>query len=95
MSIKASASTRLVPVPIPDRVAVLIGSCMPAHVLQAEIEAECERREVLRFRAPLMSAVLHPDDQADHEAAFSRMARANKVLAAHDPRLVVRPAGAR
>ena len=37
----------LVPVPIPDRVAALIGACLPAHVLQAEIEADCAAREVL------------------------------------------------
>ncbi|MFF3323785.1 hypothetical protein [Streptomyces sp. NPDC002889] len=76
----------LIPVPIPDRVAVLIGSCMPAHVLQAEIEAECAAREVYRFRGPLCA-----EDRADREHALSVLARANKVLAAYNPRLTVRP----
>lgn len=72
--------------PIPDRVAVLIGSCMPAHVLQAEIEAECAAREVYRFRGPLCA-----EDRADREHALSTLARANKVLAAYNPRLTVKP----
>ncbi|MFD4143589.1 hypothetical protein OHS70_03830 [Streptomyces sp. NBC_00390] len=76
----------LIPVPIPDRVAVLIGSCMPAHVLQAEIEAECAAREVYRFRGPLCA-----EDRADREHALSTLARANKVLAAYNPRLTVKP----
>ncbi|MEU0391448.1 hypothetical protein ABZ208_01415 [Streptomyces sp. NPDC006208] len=76
----------LIPVPIPDRVAVLIGSCMPAHVLQAEIEAECAAREVHRFRGPLCA-----EDRADREHALSTLARANKVLAAYNPRLTVKP----
>ncbi|MEO3974640.1 hypothetical protein [Streptomyces sp. CAU 1734] len=76
----------LVPVPIPDRVAVLIGSCMPAHVLRAEIEAECAVREVWRFRGPLCH-----EDRADREHALAALARANKVLAAYHPRLVIGP----
>ncbi|MEU1278176.1 hypothetical protein [Streptomyces sp. NPDC005805] len=76
----------LVPVPIPDRVAVLIGSCMPPHVLNAEIEAECAAREVGRFRGPLCT-----EDRADREYALSALARANKVLAAWNPGLTVRP----
>lgn len=76
----------LIPVPIPDRVAALIGSCMPAHVLQAEIEAECAAREVYRFRGPLCA-----DDRADREQALSTLARANKVLAAYNPGLTVKP----
>lgn len=93
MSIIPSASAgepRLVPVPIPDSVASLIGNCMPAHVLQAEIEAECAHREVLRFR-PLAST----DDRADREDALARMARANKTLAAWNPRLIVKAGGPR
>jgi hypothetical protein len=73
-------------VPIPDRVAALIGSCMPSHVLQAEIEAECAAREVYRFRGPLCA-----DDRADREQALSSLARANKVLAAYNPGLTVMP----
>ncbi|MEU0393877.1 hypothetical protein ABZ208_14040 [Streptomyces sp. NPDC006208] len=93
MSIIPSASTgepRMVPVPIPDRVAVLIGGCMPAHVLQAEIEAEYAALEIGRFR-PLSS----DEDRQDREDALARMARANKVLAAYNPRLIVKAGGHR
>lgn len=76
----------LVPVPIPDRVAALIGSCMPVHILQAEIDAECAAREVSLFRGPLCT-----EDRVDRERALSVLARANKVLAAYDPRLTVGP----
>ncbi|MEU3610069.1 hypothetical protein AB0E83_32220 [Streptomyces sp. NPDC035033] len=76
----------LVPVPIPDRVAALIGSCLPAHVLQAEIEADCAAREVYRFRGPLCA-----EDRADREHALAALARANKILAKHHPSLPVRP----
>ncbi|MGW4033891.1 hypothetical protein ACWEFL_32130 [Streptomyces sp. NPDC004838] len=76
----------LIPVPIPDRVAALIGSCMPAHVLQAEIEADSAVREVNRFRGPLCH-----EDRADREHALSVLARTNKVLAAYNPRLVILP----
>ncbi|GHG31499.1 hypothetical protein ACVW0K_005910 [Streptomyces filamentosus] len=76
----------LVPVPIPDRVAALIGSCLPAHVLQAEIEADCAAREVYRFRGPLCA-----EDRADREHALAVLARANKILAKHHPSLPVRP----
>ncbi|TXS47821.1 hypothetical protein [Streptomyces sp. t39] len=79
-------ASNLVPVPIPDRVAVMIGSCMPTHVLHAEIEAECAAREVHRFRGPLCT-----EDRADREHALSALARANKVLAAYNPGLTVRP----
>ncbi|MCQ6551630.1 hypothetical protein NPS70_00205 [Streptomyces sp. C10-9-1] len=78
----------LVPVPIPDRVAVLIGSCMPAHVLNAEMEAVWAAREVGRFRGPLCT-----EDRADREHALAALARANKVLAAYNPGLTVRPGG--
>lgn len=81
------ASHLLVPVPIPDRVAALIGACVPAHVLQAEFDADCAAREVRRFRGPTLGV----EDQADREQALSDLARANKVLAAHHPGLTVRP----
>jgi hypothetical protein len=93
MSIIPSASAgepRPVAVPIPDRVAALIGSCMPIHILQAEIDAECAKREALLFR-PLA----WDEDRADRERELSRLARANKVLAAYDPRLMVHAGGAR
>jgi hypothetical protein len=83
-------ASNLVPVPIPDGVAALIGSCMPIGVLQAEIDAECAAREALRFRAPFCS-----EDLADREQALAALARANKVLAAYNPGLVVRPGGVR
>lgn len=82
-----TASHLLVPVPIPDRIAALIGSCIPPHILEAEFEAECAAREVRRFRGPRLGI----EDQADREQALSELARANKVLAAHHPRLAVRP----
>lgn len=80
----------LVPVPIPDRVAALIGSCIPPHILRAEFDAACAAREVRRFRGPLLCS----EDQADREQALAELARANKILAAHHPRLPVRPGSA-
>jgi hypothetical protein len=53
-------------VPVPDAVAMMIGTSIPLPVLQAEVDA--------------------------FEAALSRLARANKTLAKHDPRLIVRGA---
>ncbi|MFE6974898.1 hypothetical protein [Streptomyces sp. NPDC057682] len=85
-----TASHLLVPVPIPDSVAALIGSCVPARILEAEFDAECAAREVRRFRGPRLGI----EDQADREQALAELARANKVLAAHDPRLMVRPGDA-
>lgn len=82
-----TASHLLVPVPIPDRIAALIGSCIPAHILRAEFDAARAAQEVRRFRGPRLGI----EDQADREQALSELARANKVLAAHHPRLVVRP----
>ena len=77
----------LIPVPIPDRVAALIGSCMPIDILQAEIDAAA--REVNRFRAPLCT-----EDRADREHALSTLAMANKILAAYNPRLIIKPSRA-
>ncbi|WSV44248.1 hypothetical protein OG462_35165 [Streptomyces sp. NBC_01077] len=81
-----TSPSRLVPVPIPDRVAALIGSCLPLHVLQAEIDADCAAREVYRFRGPLCA-----EDRADREHALAALARANKILAKHHPKLPVMP----
>ncbi|WP_327678385.1 hypothetical protein [Streptomyces sp. NBC_00467] len=78
----------LIPVPIPDRVAALIGSCMPIDILQAEVDADCAAREANRFRGPLCN-----EDRADREHALSALARANKILAAYNPRLVIGPRG--
>ncbi|MFI9586247.1 hypothetical protein ACIHCQ_31405 [Streptomyces sp. NPDC052236] len=80
------AVSPLIPVPIPDRVAALIGSCMPIDILQAEIDAECAVREVYRFRGPLCA-----EDRADREHALSTLAMANKILAAYHPRLIIKP----
>lgn len=89
MSIIPSAAP-LVPVPVPDSVAVLIGSCMPLHVLQAEIDAECAAREVGRYR-PLACV----EDRADREQQLAVLAVANKVLAAYNPRLILKAGGPR
>ncbi|ARI51303.1 MULTISPECIES: hypothetical protein [Streptomyces] len=82
-----TASHLLVPVPIPDRVAALIGSCIPPHILEAEFEADCAAREVRRFRGPRLA----DEDRADREQALAELARANKLLSAHHPRLAVGP----
>lgn len=84
-------SSRTFPVPIPDSVAALIGSCMPLHILQAEINVDVEACEFGRFHTPVGRAQFDSEDQADREAALSRIAAANKVLAAYNPRLVLRP----
>ena len=78
----------LVPVPIPDRIAQMIGTAIPLHVLQAEFDAVRASCEVLRFRGPLCA-----EDQQDREQALAALARANKVLAKHHPQLPVRPNG--
>ena len=77
----------LVPVPVPDAVAMMIGTSIPLHVLQAEIDAVGEVREIRRLR-PLAS----DEDRQDCEAAVGRLARANKTLAAYNPKLIVRGA---
>lgn len=78
----------LAPVPIPDRIAAMIGSWIPRDVLQAEYDAVAAEREVLRFRGPLCK-----EDQADREQALAALAKANKVLAKHHPQMPVRPNG--
>ncbi|MBP2581855.1 hypothetical protein J3A78_002333 [Streptomyces sp. PvR006] len=80
---------QLVPVPIPDSVAMLIGTSIPLPVLQAEIDAFGEVREIRRLR-PLGC----DEDRQDFETALGRLARANKVLAACSPKLVVTPGSA-
>ncbi|MEU2236114.1 hypothetical protein [Streptomyces vietnamensis] len=74
---------QLVPVPIPDRVAQLIGTTIPLPVLQAEMDATFEVADICRYR-PLAS----DEDRADREAALARLARLNKTLAKHHPKLV-------
>ena len=80
---------QLVPVPVPDRIAQMIGATIPLPVLQAEIDADMEAREALRLR-PLSC----DEDRQDFEAALSRLARENKILGKYNPRLIVRAGGA-
>jgi len=87
MSIVPSASTQLVPVPIPDRVAVLIGSQLPPHVLLAEKQAECAAYIVRLCRTRQTAEA--------RECALADMARANKILATYSPRLVLKAGGPR
>lgn len=77
---------QLVPVPIPDRVASLIGGAIPIDVLQAEIDADTELREIRRLR-PLAC----DEDRADREDAIGRLAAKNKILGKYSPRLVIGP----
>lgn len=69
----------------PDAVAVLIASQMPEHVLRAEVEAENQAYNVRLCRAPQYREA--------REYALADLARANKLLAAYDPRLVVKAGG--
>lgn len=87
MSIVPSASTRLVPVPIPDSVAVLIGSQIPAHVLDAEVAAENAAYCIRLCRTPLTRVA--------REHSLADLARANKVLAAYNPGLILKAGGSR
>ncbi|MET9956685.1 hypothetical protein ABZ135_34775 [Streptomyces sp. NPDC006339] len=73
----------LVPVPIPDAVAVLIGSQVPEHVLRAEVEATNQAYNVSLCRKPEYAEA--------REYALGDLARANKTLAAYNPKLVVTP----
>ena len=75
---------QLVPVPIPDRVAVLIGSQVPEHVLRAEVEATNQ--------AHCISLCRKPEYAEAREWALSALHRANKTLAAYNPKLIVRGA---
>lgn len=73
---------------ISDAVALLSARTIPEHVLQAEIAAE---DAAARFRL-----CRTPQTREAREVALSDLARANKVLAAWNPRLIVTPkAGAR
>ncbi|MEV6547910.1 hypothetical protein AB0M57_04275 [Streptomyces sp. NPDC051597] len=80
----------MVPSIIPDRVADLISQSLPSRVQLAVKSAADAEREVRRFRWPL-----GVEDRADREDALSRLAAANKVLAAHNPGLIVRIGGVR
>ena len=76
----------LTSVPVPDAVAALIGSQMPKRVLQAEVEAVNQAYAISLCRSPQYAKA--------REHAQSALARANKTLAAFDPRLIVRAGGA-
>lgn len=71
----------------PDRVAILIGDCIPEDILQAEIAAEDAAYRVRLSRTEYTAEA--------RERALAELARANKILAAYDPRLMVRAGGAR
>ena len=74
----------LVPVPIPDAVAVLIARQIPEHVLRAEVEATNQAYNVSLCRSPRYTEA--------REWALADLARANKTLAAYNPNLIVRGA---
>lgn len=72
----------LVPVPIPDSVAVLIGRQMPKPVLEAEIAAESAAYCIRLCRGPQYREA--------REAALAELHRQNKLLAAYNPGLIVK-----
>ncbi|MFD9222052.1 hypothetical protein ACFWDI_19020 [Streptomyces sp. NPDC060064] len=80
-----SSSATPVPVPIPDRVAVLIGRQLPPHILQAEIAAENAVYNLRLCRSP--------EYREAREYCLSELAAANKILAAYNPRLIVKAGG--
>lgn len=75
----------VVPVPVPDAVALLIGSQVPAAVLHAEMIAV--------DAAACVTACRGEQYREAREYNLGRLAAANKTLAAYNPRLVVRPGG--
>lgn len=77
-------------VPVPNRVFELIQSEFPESICQAVMAAGDARREALRFR-PLAS----DEDRADREQQLAELARANKLLAAYNPGLIVKAGGPR
>ena len=74
-------------VPIPDAVAVQVGSQIPAHVLEAE-----KRAEQAAYRFGLSRGRRYEEARQN---ALAEIAAANKVLATYNPRLVARIGGAR
>jgi hypothetical protein len=77
-------------VPMPDRIAQMIGGGLPIHILQAEMDAEVLAAEIRTLR-PLASV----EDRADREDRLAALARANKTLAAYNPGLLVKAGGPR
>lgn len=80
-----TSSIPLVPVPIPDAVAALIGGQLPAHILQAEFDAFDAAVTVSRCRTPFTTEA--------RELALSELHRQNKILAAYNPRLILKAGG--
>lgn len=74
------------PVPVPDRVAEMIGATIPPHILAAERASENAAGIVRLCRTPLTREA--------RELALADLARANKVLARFSPKLVLTPGGA-
>ncbi|MEU2073615.1 hypothetical protein [Streptomyces sp. NPDC013489] len=74
------------PVPIPDSVATLIGRQIPKPVLDAEVEAVTAVYRIGLCRTP--------ETTEAREYNLGRLARANKLLAAFDPRLIITPGSA-
>jgi hypothetical protein len=74
----------LVPVPIPDAVAALIGRQIPEHVLAAEVEATNLAYNIEQCRGPRYAEA--------RETCLGDLARVNKTLGQFDPRLIVRGA---
>ncbi|MEV5944490.1 hypothetical protein [Streptomyces sp. NPDC051994] len=77
----------IIPAPIPDRVAVMIGSCIPKRVLRAEVAAQAAFERFRLCRAPLTAVA--------REYAIAELAAANKILGAYNPGLIVTLGGAR
>jgi hypothetical protein len=73
-------------VPMPDSVAAMIGGKLPIRILQAEMDAEVLAAEIRTLR-PLTSV----EDRADRQDRLADLARANKVLGAYNPGLIVTP----
>lgn len=70
-------------VPIPDRVAVLIGSQIPERVFRVEVEAMNQAYNI--------SLCHKPEYTEAREWALANLAAANKVLGAYNPQLLVTP----
>ncbi len=73
-------------VPVPDAVAVQIGSQLPARVLEAERKAASAA-----YSFGLARGARYEESR---QWLLADIAAANKVLAAYNPRLVVRIGGA-
>jgi hypothetical protein len=67
-------------VPVPDGIASRVGCQFPPHVQAAVREAADATRRLGLCRGPRYEEA--------RQYAFADLARANRVLAAHDPRLI-------